>query len=120
MPRFMLLLHSAPHPPADLSPEDMQRSLGKLRSWLEELKSTGRYVVSDKLMEEGGKIVTLQDGKPMVVDGPYSEAKEIIGGYFTLRAADYEEAVEIARNSPFLQLGTIIVRQADPMGCGGE
>lgn len=120
MPKFMLLLHSPPEPLTNLSPEDMQRSLEKLRSWLEELKSTGRYVVSDKLMEEGGKAVTLREGKTMVVDGPYSEAKEVIGGYFTIRAADYEEAVEIARNSPFLQLGTIIVRQSDPMGCGGE
>lgn len=121
MPKFMLILHSAPDGPADMSPEDMQRSIEKFRSWLEEIQSSGRYVVSDKLMDEGGKVVTLQAGRPTVVDGPYSEAKEVIGGYFTIRAADYEEAVEITQACPFLTMGgRIVIRQTDPMGCGGE
>jgi hypothetical protein len=120
MPKFMLLLNSAPEALADFSPEDMQRSIERVRTWLEELQSSGRYVVSDKLAEEGGRIITLEGGKATVVDGPYSEAKEVIGGYFTIRAADYDEAVEIARNCPFLTMGKIVIRQTDPMGCGGE
>jgi hypothetical protein len=120
MPKFMLILHRSPEVPLDLSPEEIQQSIEGFRAWLAEIQSNGRYVVSDKLAEEGGRIVSLQAGKPVVVDGPYSESKEVIGGYFTIRAADYDEAVEIVKHCPFLATGRISIRQTDPMGCGGE
>ena len=77
-------------------------------------------MVSEKLQEEGGKMVTWKNGRVTVTDGPYSETKEVVGGYFTIRAASYEEAIEIARDCPFLDSGTISIRQADPMGCGDD
>lgn len=120
MPKFMLLLHRSPEDDPEMGPEEMQRTIGRLRAWLEDLQKSGRYVVSDKLMEEGGKVVTLQSGRPVVTDGPYVEAKEVIGGYFTIRAADYAEAVAIASESPFAEYGRIVVRQTDPSGCGSE
>jgi hypothetical protein len=55
-----------------------------------------------------------------IVDGPYIETKEVVGGYFVLRAANYEEALEVVRDCPFLEDGRIEVRQTDPRGCGGE
>ena len=73
-----------------------------------------------KLLDEGGKRLTLQKGRLNVLDGPFSEAKEVVGGYFTLRAASYDEAVELMRNSPFLNECHVELRQTDPMGCGGE
>jgi hypothetical protein len=120
MPKFMLLLHRSPEEPVDQTPDDMRATIEKLRRWLAEMHSTGRYVVSDKLMEEGGKVVTRRDGRVTVTDGPYSESKEVIGGYFTIRASDYDEAVAIVRDCPFLEHGTIVVRQTDPTGCGEE
>jgi hypothetical protein len=120
MPKFMLLLHRSPDEPASQSPEEMLATIENLRTWLAEMHSTGRYVVSDKLMEEGGRVVTLRHGRVTVTDGPYMESKEVIGGYFTIRARDYDEAVEIVRECPFLEHGTIVVRQTDPSGCGDE
>lgn len=116
----MLLLHMPTEGFPDLSPEEIQQLIGRYQAWVEQVKSSGRYVVSDKLMDEGGKVVSLDQGRVTVVDGPYSETKEVIGGYFTLRAADYAEAVEMVRDCPFLESGRIIIRQTDPMGCGGE
>jgi hypothetical protein len=120
MPKFMVMLHHSPGAAEEVSPEATQAGVQRYRDWLENIRASGRYVVSDKLQEEGGKLVSLRQGRPIVLDGPYSEAKEVIGGYVTIRAADYEEALQIVRECPFLELGTIAVRQTDPMGCGGE
>ena len=119
MAKFMFILHQN-QGCFDVSPEEMQRIVQKYQSWMDKIRSSGRYVVSDKLAEEGGKVLTLQKGKVNVVDGPYSEAKEVVGGYFTIRAANYEEAVELARDCPHLHHGRIEIRQIDPTGCGGE
>jgi len=120
MPKYMMLLHSKPGNWDHLSPEEIQQIVEKYRKWLEQIHASGHYVVSDKLQDEGGKIVSLNEGRVTVVDGPYGESKEVIGGYFTLRAGSYEEAVAIARDSPFLQSGPIHIRETDPMGCGEE
>jgi len=120
MPKFMLILHQTPGAYDKLSPEEMQQTFQRYQSWVDGIKTSGRYVVSDKLKEEGGKLVTRNSGQVTVTDGPFSEAKEVVGGYFTLRAADYNEAVALVKECPFLECGTISIRQTDPMGCGDE
>jgi len=118
--KFMLILHNAPGVLRNLSPEEMQQKIEKYQSWINKIRSSGRYVSSEKLGEEGGKLLSRQGGRVNVVDGPYSETKEVVGGYFVLRAANYEEAIELTRDCPFLEDGRIELRQTDPMGCGGE
>jgi hypothetical protein len=120
MARFMLILHQTPGIRQKLSPEEMQRKVEKYQAWIDKIRSTGQYVSSEKLGEEGGKLLGVQKGRLSVVDGPYSDAKEVVGGYFVLRAANYEEAIELIRDCPFLEDGRIELRQTDPIGCGGE
>jgi len=118
--KFMLILHQAPGSWKDLSPEELQRKVESYQAWAARFRSSGRHVSSEKLGEEGGKLLSLQDGRLQVVDGPYMETKEVIAGYFLFRAANYEEALELTRDCPFLQDGRIALRQTDPAGCGGE
>jgi len=118
--KFMLILHNAPGALKNLSPEEMQRKIQKYQTWMNKIHSGGRHVSSEKLGEEGGKLLSLQKGRVSIVDGPYSEAKEVVGGYYVFRAANYEEAIELSRDCPFLEDGRIEIRQTDPMGCGGE
>jgi hypothetical protein len=120
MPKYMLILHNVPNNLKDLSPEQMQRKVGKYQAWIDKIRSSGRHVSSEKLGEEGGKLLGLRDGRLTVVDGPYAETKEVVGGYFLFRAANYEEAIELSRDCPFLEDGRIEIRQTDPRGCGGE
>ena len=120
MPRFMLIVQQKPDAMDTLSPEEMQRMVGRFQAWMADLQAAGRYVASDKLMEEGGRVVRREGGRLAVVDGPSSEAREVIGGYCTIRAADYAEAEAIARDCPFAQHSTLVIRRCDPMGCGGE
>jgi hypothetical protein len=120
MAKFMLILHQTPRVWKDLSPEEMQRKVQKYQAWLDKIRTSGRYVSSEKLAEEGGKLLALQRDRIAIVDGPYSEAKEVVGGYFLFRAADYDEAIELTRDCPFLEDGRIELRQTDVTGCGGE
>ncbi len=120
MPKFMVILNSVPGLYRDLPPDELERKQAGYQSWMNEMRSSGRYVSGEKLKEEGGKRLARQRGRLNVIDGPYSEAKEVVGGYFVFRAAGYEEALELLRDAPFLEDCRIDLRETDPMGCGGE
>jgi hypothetical protein len=120
MAKFMLIINQRPGSWKAMSPEEMQRKVESYQAWVAKFKSSGRYVSGEKLGDEGGKVLGVQNGRRSIVDGPYIEAKEVVGGYFLFRAANYEEALELTRDCPFLQDGTVALRQTDPAGCGGE
>ncbi len=119
MSKFMLIQHQTPNQGRQKSLEEIQGIMEKFRAWGQRLRAEGKMVSGEKLAEEGGKIVSAQRGSVAVVDGPYSETKEVVGGYMLINAEDYEEAIELVRTCPGLGLGTIAVRQVDQLaGCG--
>ena len=110
MPQFMLLLYDNPADWQRLSPEEMQKAVEKYMAW----SNKPFNVDSKRLGEDFGRVIRSQNGKPRATDGPYSESKEILGGYYILEAATYEEAIERSRDCPHLEYGgTIEVRQVD-------
>jgi hypothetical protein len=113
MPQFMLLLHDDPRVFADAPPEQLQAIYARYRDWRQSLVGSGKLAGGAKLTDEGGRRLQSRDGRVEVFDGPYAEAKEVLGGYFTVTAADYDEAVEIAKGCPHLDYGRIEVRQVD-------
>jgi hypothetical protein len=114
MALFMLLLHESPTDLADVSPDEIQRIIGEYTAWRERLEAEGRLVGGRKLKDEGGREMRRIDGENRVVDGPYAEAKEVLGGYFEIEAADYDEAVVIAHDCPHLAYGgRIALRRID-------
>jgi hypothetical protein len=116
----MLIINETPGYGNDLSPEEIQQLMQRYSAWADGIRAQDRYVIGEKLGEDGGKIVSRQSGRLAVVDGPYSEAKEVIGGYMTIRAKDYDEVLELLKDCPLLERGRMFLRQTDPMGCGGE
>src|SRR5215471_13580294 len=106
MAKFMLLLYDNPSGWAKLSPEEMQKAIEKYRAWMQ------KSVDAQRLAQDVGKVIRAQGGKPRVTDGPYSETKEVLGGYYTIEAADYDEAVQKALTHPHVEYGnTIEIRQ---------
>ena len=104
----MLIFHGSN--PGALSPEQMQAHMGKWMAWIADLKNAGKYAAGEPLLP-GGKLVSGPAGKT-VTDGPYTEGKEIVGGFFIINADDYDEAVSIAKGCPDLELGARVqVRQ---------
>ena len=114
MPDYMLLLYDNPTDFSDLSPEEMQAIIGKYTAWRDRLAEEGRLVGSDKLTDGEGRVLKGANGDLRVTDGPFSETKEVIGGYFTIKAADYDEAVEVSKGCPHLGFGgTIEIREIE-------
>jgi hypothetical protein len=119
MPRYMLLLHEAPTGPvAELSPEEIQAVIARYKAWRQSLGS--RIESGEKLKEEGSRALRRDaaagvggSGKVRVLDGPYTEAKEILGGYFLLQAASYDEAVRLSESCPHLDFGWIQIREIE-------
>jgi hypothetical protein len=116
MPKYMLLLHDDPSTFTTVSPEQMQKIIEKYMAWGAKLQGAGILVSSDKLTDEPGRVMRGKNGHVRVTDGPYSETKEVLGGYYTIRAATYDEAMDRARDCPHLEYGgTIEIRQVDEM-----
>ncbi len=114
MPNFLLLLHQSPNSFRNFSPEEIQKILGSYIAWREALVKRNKMRAGEKLTNDGGRQLRTQDGKVSVTDGPYSESQEVLGGFFMIEAANYEEAVEIARTCPHMGEGKWIeVRQVD-------
>lgn len=112
MEKFMLIFHGALLD--KLSPEEIQVHMGKWMSWIENLNKTGRYVSGEPLVP-GGKLVSGPGGKT-VTDGPYTEGKEVVGGFFIINAKDMDEAVAIAQDCPDFEMeGSVQVRQVMKM-----
>ncbi len=113
MPNFMLILHDDPSAfSGDITPAQMQAVIAEYQAWAGKLAAAGALVGGEKLTDEGGKRMSLVAGKPRVVDGPYAEAKEVIGGYYTIQAESYDHAVELCADHPHLQYGARIdIRQ---------
>lgn len=118
MAYYMILLDENPGVmPPDLSPEDIQSIVAKYQAWRDGLASQGRLQDSNKLKDEGGRLMVKQSGTTQVTDGPYSESKEVITGYFVIEAANYDEAVALCQNCPHLDYGRITVREVDMVSC---
>ncbi len=75
-------------------------------AWFERLKEEGKCLGGHPLEEEG-KVVSGKQGRT-IADGPFAESKEAIGGYFYLTVADENEAIEIAKQCPGLEYGSVV------------
>lgn len=113
MPQYMLLLHECVSNPPDLSPEEIQAIIQRYVDWRKRVAATGRRIDGHKLRDGEGRVLRGAVGKPSVTDGPYVEAKEIIGGLFMYEARDYDEAVALAADCPHLEFGPIEVREVE-------
>jgi hypothetical protein len=87
----------------DLSPERAQQQMEKWFAWVEKLRGQGTYLEGEPLVK-GGKIMSQKNGK-IVVDGPFTESKEMVAGYFIVEAKDIDGATEIAKEYPDFPFG---------------
>lgn len=104
MAQFMLLLHQVPNYNSDLPREKMLEMTRKYMAWADGLRQKGKMVGGEKLTASGGRQLRSAAGKLVASDGPYAEAKDVIGGYFVIEAKDLAEAEAIARECPHLLL----------------
>lgn len=78
----------------------------------DELRASGRLLESQQLeAAKAAKTVRIRNGRTTIVDGPFAETKEILGGFNLIEAANMEEAVEIASKFPWASTGCVEVRE---------
>jgi hypothetical protein len=119
--RFMMFMipavyqsESATSPKKDFAPN--AEMVGKMMKFNEELAKAGALISLDGLHPSSkGARVKFSGGKPSVTDGPFSESKEVIGGYWLINVKSKEEAIDWARRCPAEDGDTIEVRQVFEM-----
>jgi len=85
------------------SPEQMQKTMQKWVAWFKDLGAKGHLKDPGHPLEHAGKVVS---GKQKAVsDGPYAEAKDVVGGYIVVEAPDLLQAVELSKGCPILEVG---------------
>jgi hypothetical protein len=81
----------------------------------EDLKQRGLLTMSQSLKTDAGGVrLTMRGDKQIIHDGPFAEAKEMIGGFFLLTCATRSQAIEIAGQCPAAQWATIEIRELGP------
>lgn len=116
MKQYMLLLHDNTELWSELSPEEMQKVIERYVAWNRTLTQKGVMAGGKKLTDEPGKVIRMRASQLKVTDGPYSEGKEVLGGFFIVKAESYDAAVALATDCPHLDYGGAIeVREVDAM-----
>ncbi|KPF81784.1 transcription initiation protein [alpha proteobacterium AAP38] len=113
MAKFMLILRENPATFAALSPDEIQAIIQEYSAWAEKLGRAGKLAGGEKLRDEGGRHLSARSGSLVATDGPFAEAKEVVGGFFMIEAADYAEAETLAADCPHVKYGVVEIRQVD-------
>ena len=112
---YMLLIHEPTGQRTTRSRAQGEAVFARMLRFADELKSRGvlRGVESLSSPEEGDRI-QVRGGKAQVLDGPFAEAKEMVGGFFLVDVPTREDALAIARECPAAEWATIEVRATGP------
>jgi hypothetical protein len=100
---------------ARYTPEQVQMAVQKYRDWSEALHQQKRLISAERL-KEVGQVLRVREGQ-IVVDGPFAETKEGIGGYYLIEADSEADAINIAKGCPIFaeERGSIELRAIDHM-----
>jgi hypothetical protein len=90
------------------SPAEMQANLKKWGAWIETITKQGKFTAGEPLAREGR---VMRGSRRTISDGPFAEAKDLVGGYLLIKAGSLDEATELARGCPILESeGSVEVR----------
>jgi hypothetical protein len=112
---FVLLIHSDERAGAQMSDADRAAQHDAYKAYTEELVKAGVMRAGNPLQpSNGGAKVTVREGKTRIIDGPFTESKEVLGGYYIIDCASREEAIKWAAKCPGATHGTMEVREVRP------
>lgn len=115
MPKYLLILRDDPADFAKMSPAEMQACIEKYIAWSKALGAKGHMVGGEKL-DLPGTVLSRKKGDVIRQDGPFGETKEIVGGYYLIRADSLQHAAELCSDHPQLENGTVEIRPIDTFG----
>ena len=109
--QYMLLIHSSEAGFAAIPKDQLEQAMAAYGAYNEALRKAGVIVASNRLQPVAtATTVRVLDGKTQVLNGPYAETKEQLGGYFLIEAPDLDAAIAWAARCPGASHGVIEVR----------
>ena len=112
---YMLIVMERPGDRESKTESEGRAHYDRMLDFSASLKSRGLLTLSQSLVKASSAVrVSTEGGRSIVRDGPFAEAREVVGGIFLLSCATREEAVAIARECPALAWATIEVRELGP------
>jgi len=112
--KFMCLAYEDEADLNALSPREWDALRAETQAYVETLRARGHLVSTYALQaKRTAATVKVRNGQRLVTDGPFAEAKELIGGYFIVEARDRDEAIVLAADWPSARFGAIEVRPID-------
>ncbi len=104
--KYLCLAYYDPEKMGGMPPDALKAMVSQCPPKDAQLKATGGLVLSASLQDRKNTIsMRPRGGRPAVTDGPFAEAKELVGGFFIIEAADREGAIRIASLHPAATLG---------------
>ena len=109
--KYVLMIYGNEELWSSFPQDQLEQVIKETNALQQELRATGEFLgawgVADQVM---AKTVHLEDGVPIVTDGPYIEAKEYLGSFDIIDCESLERALEIAARVPFARIGSVEVR----------
>ena len=113
MKKFLLLYRADVTIIPQRSPEEAQATTKKWIDWIQNLAAQNQLVDKGNRLDHSGKVVKEDN---VVVNGPYTEIKESLGGYSLIKAESYEAAIDLVKDCPiFLSGGNVEIREINPL-----
>jgi hypothetical protein len=111
--RYLILINIDEPAVASASDAERKETTELYRKYTQELQKAGVMLGGDALLPsgKGGARIKVNGGKRSVTDGPFSEAKEVIGGYYLIQVKSHEEAVEWGSRCPGAARSGVEIRQ---------
>jgi hypothetical protein len=113
MPSYLLLIVEPTGQRQARGPVAGEEVYGRMLRYTDELQARGVLVASNSLAERSQRL-QVRGGRRTLVDGPFAEAKEMVGGFFLVDCASRETAVALAAECPAAEWATVEIRQVGP------
>ena len=112
---YMLLIIEPPEQRRSRTAAEGREAYAAKQRFGAELRAEGKLLAVESLASQSGAVrVQLRQGKSQLLDGPFAEAKEMVGGFFLVDCASLDEAIAIARRCPAAEWATVEVRAVAP------
>jgi hypothetical protein len=109
--QYMLLIYGEESAWAHLTPDQLSAEMGAYMAYTQDLAKAGVLVAGDELHPvTTAKTVSVSAGKQKVVDGPFAETKETLGGYYLINVESEDDALAWAAKCPGARYGRIEIR----------
>lgn len=114
---YLLLIHADPSGFASATPAQQAEAMAAYAAYTEALRNAGVWRGSNRLRPaQTATTVRLESGKTQVLNGPYADTREQLGGYYLIDVANLDDALAWAARCPAASHGAVEVRPVWPMG----